>query len=193
MIQSKGFAMIHLVNSTFERHSMQRTSGWLASACLMLMVVLPVVVVAYWAVADPGLLAVRANMLPNAIQAPLQPWQRWAGAGVTCIPVALMLLGLWQARQCFLQFAQGRVFTQQAVQRLRAFAAWALAASVADMLTSPVLSVLLTLHNPPGMQHVAIGIGTDHVLSTLFAAMVWVMASVIAQGQMLAEENASFV
>ena len=172
---------------------MQRTSGLLASACLTLMVVLPVVVFVYWAVADAGLLAVRANMLPTAIQAPLQPWQRWAGAGVTCVPVALMLLGLWQARQCFLQFSHGQVFTRQAVQRLRAFAAWALAASVADMLTSPVLSVLLTLHNPPGARHLAVGIGTDHVLSALFAAMVWVMASVIAHGQALAEENASFV
>ncbi|HMS27613.1 MAG TPA: DUF2975 domain-containing protein [Burkholderiaceae bacterium] len=185
--------MIQLINSAFERHAMQRTSSWLAAACLLLMVVLPGVVFAFWALADVGLLAVRANLLPSAIQAPLQDWQRWAGAVVTGVPVVLMLLGLWQARQCLLQFAQGRVFTGQAVQRLRAFAAWALAAIVADMLTSPVLSVMLTMHNPPAARHLAIGIGTDHVLSALFAAMVWSMAQVIAQGQMLAEENASFV
>lgn len=193
MTQQRIFAMTHLVNSAFERHSMQRISGWLSWVCLLLIVTLPIVVFVYWAVADAGLLAVRANMLPWAIQAPLENWQRWAGALVTCIPVGLMLRGLWEARQCFRQFAVGQVFTQQAVQRLRAFAAWAMAASAADMLISPVLSVLLTLHNPPGMRQLAIGIGTDHVLSLLFAAMVWVMAAVIAQGQVLAEENSSFV
>lgn len=185
--------MTKLVNSAFERHAMQRISGWLAWACLLLIVALPILVAAYWSVADTGLLAVHANMLPSLIQAPLQDWQRLGGALVTCLPVALMMRGLWEARLCFKQFAAGQVFTAQAVQRLRSFAGWIMASSLASILIGPVVSVVLTFNNATGNRHVAIGIGTDHVLTLLFAAVVWVMAAVIAQGQVLAEENSSFV
>jgi hypothetical protein len=114
--------MTHLIDSAFERHIMQRVSGWLAWACLVLMVVFPILVLAYWAVADAGLLAARSNMLPHNIQSQLESWQRISGALVTCIPVALMMRGLWEARLCFKQFAEGQVFTAQAVRRLRSFA-----------------------------------------------------------------------
>ena len=185
--------MTKLVNSVFENYSMQRTSAWLARACWLLVVFLPVLVVTYWIFADAGLLAVRANLLPNAVHTPLQNWQRVAGALITLVPVVLMLRGLWEARKCFLQFAAGLVFTSQAVQRLRSFAAWITASSVASILIVPALSVLITFNNAPHARHLAIGIGTDHILSLLIATMVWVMASVIAQGQALAEENSSFV
>jgi hypothetical protein len=185
--------MSKLVNSAFDRHAMQRSSGWLALACLLLILALPLLVLYYWAVADTGLLAVHANMLPATIQAPLQDWQRLCGATLTCLPVALMMRGLWEARLCFKQFAAGQVFTAQAVQRLRSFAGWIMASSLVSILIAPIMSVVLTFNNAPGNRHVAIGIGTDHVLTLLFAAVVWVMAAVIAQGQALAEENSSFV
>ena len=185
--------MSKLVNSVFESYSMQRTSAWLARACLALVIILPLLVLAYWLVADASMLAVRANLLPSAIQKPLQDWQRVVGALLTLIPVVLMVRGLWEARMCFAQFAAGHVFTAQAVQRLRSFAAWISASSLGSILINPLLSALLTLNNAPNTRHLAIGIGTDHILSLLFATMVWVMASVIAQGQALAEENSSFV
>lgn len=185
--------MTHLVDSAFDRHSMQRISGLLATACLVLIVALPILVLYYWAVADAAVLAIHAQMLPAVIQAPVQDWQRLAGALVTCIPVALMMRGLWEARLCFKQFAAGQVFTKQAVQRLRGFAGWIMASSLASILIEPVISVVLTFNNAAGNRQVAIGVGTDHVLTLLFAAVVWVMAAVIAQGQVLAEENSSFV
>jgi Protein of unknown function (DUF2975) len=185
--------MTKLVDSAFHRHALQRISGWLARACLLLIVVLPILVLYYWAVADAAVLAIHAQMLPVLIQAPVQDWQRLAGALVTCIPVALMIRGLWEARLCFKQFAAGHVFTVQATQRLRSFAGWILASSLASILIGPAISVILTFNNAAGNRQLAIGIGTDHVLTLLFAAVVWVMAAVIAQGQVLAEENSSFV
>lgn len=51
--------MSKLVNSVFESYSMQRTSAWLARACLALVIILPLLVLAYWLVADSSMLAVR--------------------------------------------------------------------------------------------------------------------------------------
>lgn len=171
----------------------RRISRTLAVTCVVLMGALPVSVLIYWVVADGGALAVRANLPARAIQAPLLLSQRIAGALVTEIPLGLLVVGLWQARKCFTLFAAGQVFTAEAVGYLRRFAGWVLASVAASIIASPVLSVVLTLHNPPGMRHLAIGIGSDQIFTLFFAGMVWLMAAVIGQGQALAEENASFV
>jgi hypothetical protein len=170
-----------------------RMSRILASSCLFLIFVLPVAVVVYWLLADAAELAVRANLASGAIRAPLLTWQRVAGALITQVPLALLLAGLWQARKCFKLFATGEVFTARAVHYLRRFAGWVAVSVVASIVAAAAVSATLTLHNPPGMRHLAIGVGSDQVFTLFFAAMVWLMAAVIGQGQTLAEENATFV
>jgi membrane protease YdiL (CAAX protease family) len=185
-----------MITSTTEfgdARRIQRLSKWLASACLALIVVLPIAVVIYWAVTDPAELAARGNLTTGAIQAPLLAWQRVAGAVVTEIPLALLLIGLWQARKCFKLFAAGRVFTADAVRCLRQFAGWVMVSVAAGIVAGTVISVLLTVHNPANMRHLAVGIGSDQIFTLFFAGMVWLMAAVIAQGQTLAEENATFI
>ncbi len=171
----------------------RRLSQVLAAACLILIVTLPVAVALYWAWADPATLATRANLSGTAILAPLQPWQRLAGGLLTEFSLALLLLGVWEARRCFRLFTAGRIFTPEAVRGLSRFAAWALASAVASIVAGAAISVALTLNNPVGMRHLAIGIGSDQIFMVFFSGMVWLLAAVIGQGQALAEENASFV
>ena len=139
----------------------QRLSKWLASACLALIIVLPIAVIIYWAVTDPTELAARGNLAAGAVRAPLLAWQRIGGAIVTEIPLALLLIGLWQARKCFKLFSAGRVFTADAVRCLRQFAGWVMVSVAAGIVAGAVISVLLTMHNPANMRHLAIGVGSD--------------------------------
>lgn len=158
----------------------RRVSRLMVAACVALVGVLPVLFIVYWATTNASELAQQGNLASSAIQQPLQAWQRWAGAAVTAVPLAMLLTGVWQAKRCFAQFAQGQVFTQDAT---------ALSAVVAGAVTS----VLLTLGNPPGARQLAVGINTNHLFTLFFAALVWLMADVIGQGQALAEENERFV
>jgi hypothetical protein len=105
----------------------------------------------------------------------------------------MLLTGVWQAKRCFAQFAQGQVFTQDATAHLRRFAGWVAAAALSAVVAGAVTSVLLTLGNPPGARQLAVGINTNHLFTLFFAALVWLMADVIGQGQALAEENERFV
>ncbi len=168
-------------------------SRWMAASCALLMLILPLGLAWYWASSGVDALAAHANLPSLAVRAPLQPWQRWAAALVTAVALAPMLAGLWQARSCFALFARGQVFTRQAVRHLVRFAAWALAAALADILAGAVVSVLLTWGNPPGQRHLALGIGSQQLFAVFFAGVVWLMAAVIEDGQAVAEENASFV
>ncbi len=179
--------------STDPLRHVRRTGRLMVWACWAFIVLLPVTLVVYWSVAGDGLLAGHANLPASAIMALLQPWQRLAGAVVMAVPLALLLMGLWQAKRCFELFAQGQVFTQQATALLRRFAGWVAAAALAAIVASAATSVLLTLQNPPGMRHLALGIGSNHLFTFFFAGLVWLMAAVIGQGQALAEENERFV
>ena len=171
----------------------QRLSRVMALTCMALIVLLPCVLVAYWVNTSAPELAVQANLNAGAVQLPLQPWQRLAGAAVTSVPLILLLIGLWHAKQCFGQFAKGQVFTVQATACLRRFAGWVAAAALAAIVAGTATSVILTLQNPPGMRHLSVGIGSNHLFTLFFAAVVWLMAAVIGQGQALAEENQHFV
>jgi hypothetical protein len=172
---------------------LRQLSRVMAVACLALITLLPVAVALYWAWADAASLSVHANLPPSAIQGPLRTWQRVAGALITEVPLVLLLIGVGQARRCFRLFATGPVFTDEAVQRLRRFAAWAMASVVAGVLAGSAVSVVLTVGNPATMRHLAVGVGSDQLFLLFFAGVVWLMAGIIGQGQALADENASFV
>jgi hypothetical protein len=173
--------------------SVRRISRWMVWACRVLLVGLPAALAVYWIVADQDWLAVHAHLSAAQVTGPLQLWQRAAAAGTMAIPLGLLLAGLWQAQRCFAQFAEGQVFTSEATRLLQRFAGWVAAAALGAIAAPAVVSVLLTWNNPPGMRHLAVGVGSDHVFTLFFAAMVWLMAAVIGQGQVLAEENQRFV
>ena len=173
--------------------SVRRISRWMVVACWAILLLLPLALLVYWATASDAVLAGHASLPSGAVQGQLLPWQRLAAGAVMGVPLALLLIGVWQARRCFEMFAQGQVFTAQATHLLRRFAGWVAWAALAALLASSVTSVLLTLHHPPGMRHLAISIGSDHVFTLFFAGLVWLMAAVIGQGQAMAEENEGFV
>lgn len=178
---------------TQDAQRIQRLSRRLAISCLILIAVLPIVVAIYWAIADSGTLAVRAGLSPSDLRGALMSWQRVAGGLITEIPLALLLVGIWQARACFKLFAAGDVFSSEAVLCLKRFAGWAGASVAASTLAATAISIVFTLSNPPGLRQLAISIGSDQVFMLFFSGMVWLMAAVIGQGQMLAEENATFI
>jgi hypothetical protein len=179
-------SMVHL-------QRIQHISRMMVWACWALLVLAPLALAAYWSQASASALAVQGNLLPSNIMQPLHDWQRIAGACVTAVPMVLSLLGVWQAKLCFAQFAQGVVFSAEAVGFLRRFAGWIAIAALAAIVASAATSALLTLHNPVGLRYVALGVSSHNVVTLFFAAVVWWMAAVMGQGQSLAEENAHFI
>lgn len=179
-------------STAFERT--RRASRMLSVACLLLVILLPAALVVHWVVADSRELAMRgANLAPGLLQGELSGWQRVWGCVFSLIPLLLLMRGVWEARSCFRQFAAGAVFTAQAVRCLRRFSGWAFASAFATVIAGSAVSVVLTWHHAPGTRQLAISFGSDQLLMLFFAAMVWVMAGIIGQGQQLAEENAAFV
>lgn len=162
-------------------------------ACEVLMVLMPAAWFWHWLTAAAPELAMQASLPPSAITNGFLPWQRMAAAAVNAVPLACVLVGVWQVKRCFAAFAQGHIFTAQTTAHLRRFAGWVAAAALSAIVAGAVVSVLLTLNNEPGSRHLAIGLSSEHVFTLFFAGLVWLMADIMGQGQALAEENEAFV
>lgn len=179
----------------FDTRKIRRLSLLLAWSCLLLTMVVPLLIAAYWLWSEPTVLMVRIGVPLGDVRPDLglPSWQRFAGAVVCSLPAGLFLAGLMRARRCFLRFAAAEYFSVRVVNDLCGFAAMACASGAAGLLIQPALSVLLTLHYPVGHRQLTVGIGTDALFTFLIAGMVWLIARVMSGAVALAEENAQFV
>jgi hypothetical protein len=182
--------------STLTRPDVQRLNSAFAWVCALLAVTLPLAVF-YQLVTTPteGLL-LQVGVSLSTLQAALLEvalWQRMLVVALGMVPVCCAAYGLVCAMRCFSGFSQAEYFSVRTVRYLRGFAAGVFASVVAGFLVSMLTSVLLTAGIPAGQRALAVGLGSNELLTLLFAGMVWQIAAVMAKAVALAEENAQFV
>ena len=83
----------------------QRISRIMVRICLALIVLMPLVLVFYWATASAPDLAQQGNLQAAVMRAPLQVWQRIAAAFVSAVPLLRLL-----RRSPFMPRTQHRAF-----------------------------------------------------------------------------------
>lgn len=174
----------------------QRLNSAFAWACALLAVALPLAVL-YQLVTTPteGLL-LRAGVSLTAVQLAMldvELWQRIAAVLLGMLPVCCASYGLVCAMRCFSGFSQAEYFSLRTVRYLRGFAAGIFASVVAGFVVSVLITVLLTAGAPAGHKALALSLGSNELITLLFAGMVWQIAAVMAKAVALAEENAQFV
>ncbi len=171
-----------------------RLGSVIAAACLLLAIALPVISLCV-AMYDPAVMIEGLKLpQPQAVSAEdLTLFQRIGLAVLSVIPPLFQSYGLLCARRCFQSFVRGEYFARQIVKALRGFAAGMFFAIVAGFVTTPLLSMLLTLHAGPGQHALMINFGSEELLRLLFAGILWQMAAVMLNAVKLAEENSQFV
>lgn len=182
--------------STLTRPDVQRLNSAFAWVCALLAVALPLAVL-YQLMTTPteGLL-LRSGVSLSTLQAAMlevELWQRVLVVGLGMVPVCCASYGLVCAMRCFSGFSQREYFSLRNVRYLRGFAAGVFASVVAGFFVSMAISVVLTLGAPAGQRALAMGLGSNELITLLFAGMVWQISAVMAKAVALAEENAQFV
>lgn len=182
--------------STLTRPDVQRLNSAFAWVCAVLAVALPLAVL-YQLVTTPteGLL-LRSGVSLSTVQAAMlevELWQRILVVGLGMVPVCCASYGLVCAMRCFSGFSQSEYFSLRNVRCLRGFAAGIFASVVAGFFVSMAISVVLTLGAPAGQRALAMGLGSNELITLLFAGMVWQISAVMAKAVALAEENAQFI
>lgn len=168
-------------------------SNVLAVGCVVLALLL-VAIAIYIPLTDMQMLIDGLKLkVPPTLES-LSAFQRALLGGIFSVGAFCQAYGLFSARRCFQSFARREYFTLEVVKGLRGFAIGMFFWPVATILAKPLLSFVATLNNTlPDSREVSIGIGTEQVLTLLFAGILWQIAGVMTSAKRLADENSQFV
>ena len=169
--------------------TLRRYSGLLAHASLLLAVLMPAGVLFAW-IDTPDEMVRLLGLSPEAQMA---SWQLILGALVALVPAGLLSAALLAARRCFLSFRRGAYLTAAVVFALRAFGGRVAMASFVSVIVPPLLSLLLSVGNPPGSRALTFSLSSSTLLGLLIGGTLWALAAVMARAVDLADEHAQFV
>ncbi len=153
-----------------------------------LMVLIPLTNGVFWIAVNHLPEAIQRECLPYADIFPL-PWTALLlGFLVSMLPVGVSLYGVYCLRCLFGLYEQGQVFLAENVywyKRLSRVLIWSFAAGI---LCRSLLSIVLTLHNPPGQRRVTLSLSSDDLSLLLLGGILAVIAWVMDEGRRLKED-----
>ncbi|WCT78619.1 DUF2975 domain-containing protein [Novosphingobium humi] len=170
----------------------RRLSGLMATASVAVAVLLGIAMLLYWCLTPASTLFRHAG-LALAPPTDIGVAMRFAAFAVAMIPLGALIVSLLSARRCFGCFAAGRIFSADAARSLRGFALGVAAAALLKPVAGAILSLLLSSLSPAHTRALALNLGSDTVLSLLFAGMVAIIAGVLVEAADVAAENDQFV
>jgi len=157
--------------------------------CLALMGLVPLCLAAYW---------LFLNDLPHSMYAPLPvapsvslgPGLRLLGFLATMIPCGVLLYALTRLRRLFALYRKGIIFDRQNVACYRDLGKALLCWSGAAFVQTPLLSMIITLPNPPGTRLLMLGVGSGELDCLFLGGLVLLVSWVMDEGRRLDEEQA---
>ena len=132
---------------------------------------------------------VTQEVLPGFVQLPLPLPIRLAGLAVTMIPVGIMIYGITTLIQLFRLYQCGKIFQSENVACLKRLSGTILVLGVAGILTNSLLSVVLTLHHPPGEHMITFGIEGQDISLFILGYIMMTIARVMQEGCRLQQEQ----
>jgi hypothetical protein len=123
----------------------------------------------------------------------LTPLAQFAAGALSCAHLGLLCWALWTARGLFLRFAAGATLETQGGRDLRAIGGFIALYAVLTPAVKTLMTVALTLGNPPGQRLLAVGIGTNELILGMLGALILVLGHVMAEAARIADDNRQIV
>lgn len=169
----------------------QSVSAVMRGVCTLGIVAIPVTLAAFWAFTSPEAIK-DIRGLGNDVAA-LPPTFRLLAFLISMIPGAIAVYGLLALRRLFGAYRSGAIFAAGNAVELRTFALSVVGSVLANIVTAPALSVIVSWHNPPGTRELAITLRSDDLAALFVGCLFLVVAWIMAEAQRLAEDNAQIV
>lgn len=103
-------------------------------------------------------------------------------------PTALTVYVLWNLSRLFDRYARDEVFTDENTRRIRRVGVFLLVGELLSPLEGAALSVILTLHNPPGHHLLTLSLRSSNLTLIVTALTIIVTAHVMAQAREIQAE-----
>lgn len=157
----------------------------------LLLVVIPCYYVGYW---------VFINSLPNTlitvnvaetslIPHPLPVKLQLLGFAASLLPLSALLYGLTNLRRLFALYREGVFFSFEQVSIFKKISKALFAWVFFSILYESAKSILFSMGNPPGERVVSVGFSSSEITNLLVAGIIFVIAWIMDEGRILAEEQ----
>jgi uncharacterized membrane protein YidH (DUF202 family) len=171
----------------------RRVSTLLKLACDAYLLLAPLLLAAIWLNFEQ-----LGPQWQTLAQLPIQPQyvgliNKLLGALITAIPLVLLMYGVWRLRKLFEQFRQGKLFSESGADHLHAFAWTLLITMLMAPVVSALLSLVLTMNNPPGEKALVITLGSNDFGQLFIAGALFAITWTLREGYRLSQENEAFV
>lgn len=124
-----------------------------------------------------------------SVQGPL-PLNSRLLALVGTIPSTLVLVfSLLSLRTLFSLYGQNIYFQHQNIDQYKRLGKLAVWSVLGDVFSKTVLSVALSINNPPGQRMLSIGFSSDHLKLLIVSGIILVIAMVMEEAKQLKEEH----
>lgn len=180
----------HFVSCMSNLTRIQNLSHKFRSLFLLVLGMLPVIYAASWAFIDRMPDFSRATELPFAIDGTLPLQAKVLGFLASLLPMAIDMLGLWVLAKLFKLYAEGKIFTIENVYCYRKLGYLLLAAAITGPIHQSLLSIVLTLHNPPGQRMLSVSLSSSDFSRALMGGIVLLISWVMEEGRKLEDEQA---
>ncbi len=176
------------------RQRIRKISRLMRRLLLLTVVVLATANCAVWLVPE---------WLANTVvaQLPIRPdvpvnlggWVRSAGFVLSWVPLGVLIYAMLRTRGLFAEYAQGRLFSTAAAERLKSTARAVLLLAVFSPLMPTVFVLLFTFENPQGQRLLYLGADSTDVMTAIVGGLLFAIALVMGEAAKVAAENEQFV
>ena len=171
------------------KERIQRASRRLRLLLMTVLWAMPVINALVWIFMNNFPEMMTSEMLPYFVTYPLPASARLMGFMVVMIPTGVAMAGAYYLMRLFKLYERGEIFKLSNVRcykKLSRVLIWWFAAGV---LCRSLLSVVLTLHHPPGHRMITFGLSSADLTILLLGMILAVIAWVMEEGRRLQEDQ----
>jgi hypothetical protein len=171
----------------------QRVSRGFRLLCTVAIVALPVGAALFW-----GWFNQMAWPLPQGagdlnVTLPLSTATLVASFAISMIPLAVVMFGLLQLRRLFELYGHGTIFAAANARCLRRLGWTLIVWMLADVVFDALISVALTLGNPPGQRQLSISLAGADLTALFLGGVILIISWVMDEAGKMAADHAEIV
>ena len=171
------------------RERIRRAGRRLRCFLLAITCTLPVINALVWLFINRFPEIIFRKMLPYFVTMPLPASARIMGFVVTMMPTGVAMFGAYYLIQLFRLYEQGQIFRDSNVRCFKNLSRVLIWWFAVGIVHKSLLSIALTLHNPPGQRMITLELGSPDLTALLLGAILAVIAWVMEEGRKLQEDQ----
>jgi hypothetical protein len=161
--------------------------------CKWLIICLPVVYGLFWTFFNQLYNMGFLPPLPVRVDHYLPGLTRFLAFLVDMISGGVIMYGLRKLEGLFGLYENGIIFTEQNVKYFRSLGRVLIVWVVSDVVRNSLLSIVLTLDNPPGHRVITVGFGSADFTAIFVGIVVLIISWVMDEGRKIQEDQALII